>query len=151
MKSFFTSLLYASVIGGIGAALVGKAYRKHLQALAALLCTALIVSPLIGLIPSFKLTAPQYEDTVSVDSQAAESLIIRQAEQDAEAAMYNYIFSETGIKARSISISFESKEQGLALTYVYAETETEEQAQAVKALITESFGSAVTAEVRCEG
>ena len=146
MKSFFASLLYASLIGGIGAALSGKAYRRHLQYLTALLCTAVIAAPLLGLIPRFDLKIPQ-EDPVSVDSSAAESLVIQQSRQDAETALGGYIFSETGIKVLSVSIDIESGEEGLIISCIRVKTKTESERRTVSVLLSSLYGEDTTVEV----
>lgn len=150
MKSFVSSILYASVIGGLGAALAGKAYRKHIQALAALLCAALIVSPLFKAFSGPELDALKPEAEISVDSGAAEELVLRQAAEDGAKALEKHIFSETGIKVRSIGISFESRDEGTFLSLVHAVTDTEEEARRVTALLEKELDGALI-EVTSEG
>ena len=139
MKSFFTSLLYAAVAGGLSVAIAGKAYEKHLRYLVALLCTAIIVSPLISLVVNTELDLPEREDAVSVDAEAAARLIAAQTAEDMEKAAADYIFSKTGIKTRAVSIQIESKEDTLSLATVKARVSYEAELDAVKTCLAELF------------
>lgn len=150
MKSFFALLLYASVIGGLGTALVGKAYRKHIQSLAALLCTAVIVAPLISLAADFSTFSPFDYEAVSVDGSLYESLLTEQARADAEKTLCDYIFSETGIKVLGVSIDIESKEEGLVITALSVNVHTAQDAEVVEALLLDKLENTVRAEVVCE-
>ncbi len=149
MREFFTSLLCAAVIGGIGSALVGKAYRRHFRAFAAILCCAVTVYPLFSVLPKFSESLPEY-DGVSVDAFAAESLVLSQAKSDAEDALLNYIFTETGIKVKALSIEFESKEQQIHITKVFVRVATSAEAETVRALLVASCGNDTTVEVEGE-
>lgn len=149
MKSFFVSLLYAAIIGGIGAALVGKPYRKQLRAVSALLCTAVAVSPLLGALPDLE-TELTYRDDYSVDNTAHCEAIEKQLRLDAESAVCDYIFSETGIKPAYLSISFESVDNELTVTAVRVRVQTEEQAAAVRSAISEGIGGKYDLEVELE-
>lgn len=149
MKSFFVSLLYAAIIGGIGAALVGKPYRKQLRAVSALLCTAVAVSPLLGALPDLE-TELIYHGDYSVDGTANIELVEKQMCLDAESAVCDYIFSETGIKPVSLSISFESRDGELTVTAVRVRVRNGEQ-EAVKSAITEGIGGDYDLEVELEG
>lgn len=149
MKSLVTSLLYAAVVGGIGASLAGKAYRKHIQALAALFCAALIMSPLAHVSTEDFKPDVQYEGALSVDSAAAEDLIFRQAEEDAENAVKNYIFSKTGIKVSFVGICFESRDGEAVLSSVSVRAANEAEAETVRKLLSEEL--CISAEVTCEG
>lgn len=149
MKSFFVSLLYAAIIGGIGAALVGKPYRKQLRAVSALLCTAVAVSPLLGALPDFE-TELTYRESTSADDTAYLELVEKQMCRDAESAVCDYIFSETGIKPIDLSISFESVDEELTVTAVRVRVQTEEQAEAVRCAISEGIGGSYDLEVELE-
>ncbi len=149
MKSLITSLLYAAVVGGIGASLAGKAYRKHIQSLAALLCAALVLSPLAHMKTADLKIGSEYEDALSVDSAAAGDLIMRQAEEDAENAVKNYIFSKTGIKVPSVGICFESRDGEAVLSSVSVKAANDAEAETVRRLLSEEL--CISAEVTCEG
>lgn len=151
MKAFFSSLLYASIIGGIGAALVGNTYKKHIQSLAALLCTAVMVSPLVKASLSLGETLPFVQESVSADSAAHQKLLTQQIKTDAEKAVADYIFSETGIKVLSVCIDIESEEEELSISALKAVTENETETEAVKALLLNAVGGNVDIEVVCEG
>lgn len=150
MKAFFSSLLYASIIGGIGAALVGNTYKKHIQSLAALLCTAVMVSPLVKASLSLGETLPFVQESVSADSVAHQKLLTQQIKTDAEKAVADYIFSETGIKVLSVCIDIESEEEELSISALKAVTENETETEAVKALLLNAVGGNVDIEVVCE-
>lgn len=150
MKAFFSSLLYASIIGGIGAALVGNTYKKHIQSLAALLCTAVMVSPLVKASLSLGETLPSVQESVSADSAAHQKLLTQQIKTDAEKAVADYIFSETGIKVLSVCIDIESEEEELSISALKAVTENETETEAVKALLLNAVGGNVDIEVVCE-
>lgn len=150
MKAFFSSLLYASIIGGIGAALVGNTYKKHIQSLAALLCTAVMVSPLVKASLSLGETLPSVQESVSADSAAHQKLLTQQIKTDAEKAVADYIFSETGIKVLSVCIDIESEEEELSISALKAVTENETETEAVKALLLNTVGGNVDIEVVCE-
>lgn len=109
MKSFFTSLLYAAVAGGLSSAIAGKAFEKHLRCLAALLFAAVTVTPIVSLLASAPIGGAELwqEQTVSV---SGESLFLRQAAEDAAAAVKGYILNETGIRAEEVCIDIESVE-----------------------------------------
>ena len=148
MSQFFRSLLYAAVAGGISAATVGKAYEKHVRYLAALLCTAVILTPLLSLVPDFDTVKPDVGEYASADEYAAARLVGKQAAQDAEVAVTEYIFSQTGIKPREISIQIESKEEGLCITGVSVSIASNEEAEIIKHCLTGLFGNGVPIEVR---
>lgn len=142
MKEYFTALLYASLAGGIATALVGKPYEKYLKYLAALICTAIIATPLIKLVPTVSFEKPQYqtEDTEYPD------LVAEQGAEDGETALYNYIFSQTGIKAGDVCIEIERQGEQLYITAVRVQVAESETAK-VEALMAELFGNAVEIEV----
>lgn len=114
MRAYLTALLYSTVAGGISAAVAGKPYRKHLRFLAALICTALIVSPIVGLVPRLELEPPREAD---VDCPSYD-LAAEQAAEDAAVALQNYIFNETGVKTEDIHIDMERVEGQLYLRSV---------------------------------
>lgn len=139
MSAFLKALLYAAVAGGIASAAVGKPYEKHIRLLSALLCVALMVSPLLRLVPSLSLKLPQPEEDVSADSAAAAALIARQAAEDGERATADYIFTQTGIKVNGIRIQIESKQQTLHLCLVSATVGAAEQVAAVRDCLQQIF------------
>lgn len=108
MKSFFLAVIYASVIGGLSAALVGKAYEKHLRYLASLLCLTLVISPFLSLTVGDELGTLEYDEASFSAVADAEELIVAQTLSDAEEAVENYIFEQTGIKVKSVGIDIES-------------------------------------------
>lgn len=151
MNAFFTSLLYAAVAGGLSAAMVGKAYEKHIRYLAALLCTAVIVSPLLSLVPQLNVKQPDMESYAAIDKEAAEKLLTAQAAEDIEKTVADYIFSQTGIKVRRISIQIESKESALQITMVTAIVSTESEAKSVTGCLARLFENTVPTEVVADG
>lgn len=149
MKSFFVSLLYAAIIGGIGAALVGKPYRKQLRAVSALLCTAIAVSPLLGTLPDLEAELT-YRGDYSAEATAYLEPVEKQLCSDAESAVCDYIFSETGIKPLDLSISFESVDGYLTVTAVRVRVQSEKQAEAVREAISRGIGGDYDLEVELE-
>ncbi len=142
MKSYFTALLFSAVAGGIAAALVGKPYEKHLRYLAALICTAVIVAPIVSLVPKIELSFPK-GDSIELSSC---DLVAEQAAEDAEVALKNYIFSETGIKAGDVSIEIERVEGQLFLRGVRVKTLQSEQ-DTVKGCLDALLGDTAEIEV----
>lgn len=147
MSMFFKSLLYAAVAGGLCASVVGKAYEKHIRYLVALLCTAIIVSPLLSLVPSFELSKPSLGADASVDSRAAAALVARQGAEDGERAVAEYIFSQTGIKPREVSIQIKSKGEELTIEGLTVWVSTDSEAETVRGCLDKLFGNALDAEV----
>lgn len=147
MSAFFTSLLCAAIAGGIGTALTGKEYEKHVRYLAALLCTALIVSPIISLIPKLNISAPEQYSGIEVDSTAAHKLVEKQTVADAETAAADYIFLQTGIKVKSLSIQIKSKEQTLHVTAVTAAVNNQDEVQRVGECLAALFGNQIPIKV----
>ncbi len=133
MKEYFSALLFSSVAGGIAAALVGKPYEKYLRYLAALVCTALMVAPLAGVLPSLNLDLPETES-----SQLSYDPVAQQTKEDAETAVYNYIFAETGIKVKSLCIEIERTEGQLffrSIRVTAEESQVETVRQCLKGLL----------------
>ena len=139
MSAFLKGLLYAAIAGGIASAVVGKPYEKHIRLLSALMCVALLVSPLLRLLPAFSLSPPQLEEGGSADNSIAEALVARQAAEDAEKAAADYIFTQTGIKVRAISIQIESRQQTLHLSSVSVTVGVAEEAEAVRSCLERAF------------
>ncbi len=146
MKAFFTSLLYAAIAGGISVAIAGKAYEKHLRYLAALLCTALIVSPLLSVVNTKSLKLPDSQSNLSVDSEAAEKLITAQMKEDAEKHLADHIFSQTGIKPTSVSIQIERENKEAQIKGVKIKIPAGENKTAVEGIVASLFGD-IPAEV----
>lgn len=144
MKEFFTSLLYAAVAGGISVAIAGKTYEKHLRYLAALLCTALLVSPLITVINKNSLSLPQMQSTVSADAHAAAELITAQMEEDAEKYLADHIFSQTGIKPTSVSIQIERENEKAQIKAVTIKIPSGDKVKTVKELVNALLGDIPT-------
>lgn len=150
MSVFFKSLLYAAVAGGLCSSIVGKAYEKHVRYLIALLCTALIVSPLLSLIPSFDFSKPEAGGEASADFGVAEALIVRQGAEDAEKAVKEYIFSETGIKPKAVSIQIKSKEEGLVVEKLTVSLHAVTEEKTVKDCLEGLFQDTLTIEVKAD-
>lgn len=140
------SLLYCAVAGGLATAVVGKAYEKHLRFLASVICIALLVSPLLGALPSVSLSM-DYR-TEDEKSDLATELIRLQSAEDAARALENYIFNQTGIKVRSVSIDIEGQGQDLYFTKALVTVERAEDAKTVKTCLDGLFGNAMETEVR---
>lgn len=144
MSAFFTALLIGSVAGGIATALVGKPYEKHLRYLVALLCTALVATPLIAFVGDVELKPPRGDD-ISAEDRAQE-LVIQKAAADSQAAVAEYIFGKTGIKVKDISIQIESVEGTLYFRKVRVQTE-KHQVPTVHSCLKELIGAEMEIEV----
>lgn len=142
MKTYFTALLFCSVAGGIATVLAGKPYEKHLRFLAALLCTALIVAPIVRASPEIKLEPPSVQGAEPEDCGFVE----KQAAEDAEAALAAYIFSETGVKPKEISIEIEREGKQMYLRSVRVRAERKDL-ETVKGFLDGLFGDELEAEV----
>ena len=142
MRAYFTALLFSAVAGGIAAAVVAKPFQKHLRFLASLICTALIVAPVLQLVPQINISPPQAElgDISSYD------LAAEQAAEDACTALENYIFAETGIKVQDISIQIERVEGQLYLHSIKVKT-LKEDCDAVYNCLYALFGHETETEV----
>ncbi len=147
MTGFFTSLLYAAVLGGVSVVIGGKAYEKHIKYLTALICTAIIVSPLLSFAVNTDFTAPDMGDGISVDSSGAMEMLCTQAEEDMAKRLGDYIFAKKGIKAADISIQIESKDKELSVCAVTVRLPSGEDGESVRSLIAELFGNRVPLEV----
>ncbi len=147
MKEFFVSLFAASVAGGLCSVLVSKAYEKHIKYISALIFTALLAAPLLSFV-SASLPAEEFEQTdISIESDAAEQLIIRQLEQDSAEALLSYIFSETGIKAASVGIQIESVEGEYHVRHIAVRLGSTEGKSAVENCLNALHGGEVPTEV----
>ena len=151
MSVFFKSLLCAAIAGGLSAAVVGKAYEKHIRYLSALLCTALMVSPFLKLIPQLDIRDYKQETEAVVDKQAAEKLVSAQRTEDMENTVADYIFSQTGIKAGGISIQIESKEGTLTVEKVSVTVAEISDIEPVKGCLAKLFENTVPIEVEWNG
>ena len=148
MKDFFTSLLYASVAGGLAAALAGKTFEKYIKYISALLCAAVITAPLLSLLPGIRLALPEEKAAfASADAPQAYALLEKQACQDAEAAAADLIFSETGIKPISVSIQMESVDGKLYIRSVKARLPSAEDAAGAESYLKNLFGKDIPVEV----
>lgn len=151
MSTFFTSLLYAAVAGGVSAAVAGKAFEKHIRYLTALLCTALVVSPVLSFVLNADFNAPDAGGGVSADSNGAIEMICKQAAEDMEKNVADYIFAQEGIKPLEVSIQIESKDSTLEVSSLRIRLERAEEVSAVKELLGRLFGNAVPTEVLADG
>ncbi len=109
MREFFTSLALACVVGAVCVSLAGKTYERHIRYVVALLFTVLTVLPLLSFVAgrpweSIELEAAEEQSVEVVD------LLAEQLSEDAERAVAEYIFSESGIKVASVGIQIEGKE-----------------------------------------
>ena len=147
MSAFFTALLYAAIAGGVSVAVAGKAYEKHIRYLSALLCTAVLVSPLLSFVLNTDFKAPDIQSDISVDEGAAIDLICRQTAEDMEKKLWDYIFTQKGIKPLQVSIQIESKDKELAVAAVSVRLCKAEEIAAVESLLTQLFGNTVATEV----
>jgi len=147
MSTFFTSLLYAAIAGGASAAVAGKAYEKHIRYLTALLCTALVVSPLLSFVLNTDFKAPDIQKDISVDRNAAINMICAQTAEDMEKNLADYIFTQKGIKPLDVSIQIESKGEELTVSALCVRLERAEDLPAVRELLEGLFGNTVPTEV----
>lgn len=131
--------------------MVGKAYEKHIRYLSALLCTAIIVSPILNFVPRLDIKDYYVETEIDVDSMAAEKLVLIQQTQDMEKTVADHIFSQTGIKADSVSIQIESKDGEPVAEKVIVKISSPTDVKAVKDCLEDVFGSTVPTEVVSDG
>ena len=146
MKTFFVSLIYAAAAGGVSTALVGKPFEKHLRYIASLLCTVLIISPLLHVLPGVTLDAIAPEEP-PVSAHTAEELIISQTVKDGSAALENHIFSQTGIKVKSVSIDIESEAEELYFQRIRVKVYREEDVHPVEECLLLVTGGGMETEV----
>lgn len=146
MREFFVSLFCAAVAGGLCTALAGKPYEKHIKYIAALVFTVMVVSPLLSFVAKPPPENPTSEQ-ISVDSNAAEQLVIKQLCSDSEEALAAYIFSETGIKADHVGIQIESVEDEYKVVSITVKLDKDGDCHAVKSCIEALHGGDIPTEV----
>ncbi len=146
MKDFFLSLLYAAVAGGIASAVAGKGFEKQVRCLSALLCAAVIATPLLAAFSELCLEV-DISTSHHTLSQSENALIARQAAEDAEKAVDAYIFKETGIRAEAVSIEIESVEGELYFKRLSVRTADPDSAARVRSCLEELVGGEMEIEV----
>lgn len=151
MESFFISLITASVIGALSSALVCKTYEKYIKYIAALICTAIVISPLSGVISKIENLISDTESTSehseNQTAQQANLLIANKTEETAEEYVSNLVFSDLGIRTRSMDIEIESKGTEFSIKSVTAATASEAEIESLKTYLQKLFGQGTQIEV----
>lgn len=151
MESFFISLITASVIGALSSALVCKTYEKYIKYIAALICTAIVISPLSGVISKIENLISDTESTSehseNQTAQQANLLIANKTEETAEEYVSNLVFSDLGIRTRSMDIEIESKGTEFSIKSVTATTASEAEIESLKTYLQKLFGQGTKIEV----
>ena len=151
MESFFISLITASVIGALSSSLVCKTYEKYIKYIAALICTAIVISPLSGVISKIENLISDTESTSehseNQTAQQANLLIANKTEETAEEYVSNLVFSDLGIRTRSMDIEIESKGTEFSIKSVTATTAGEAEIESLKTYLQKLFGQGTQIEV----
>lgn len=151
MQSFFISLITASVIGALSSALVCKTYEKYIKYIAALICTAIVISPLNGVISKIENLVSRTESTSEHSehqtAQQANLLIASKTEENAEDYVSNLVFSDLGIRTHSMNIEIESEGTEFSIKSVTATTDSEAEIEPLKKYLQKLFGQGTQIEV----
>lgn len=151
MKSFFISLITASVIGALSTALVCKTYEKYIKYIAALICTAIVISPLGGVVSKIGTLLSPTEERSSASAvhscSQANALIADKTEEAAEAYVSDLVFSELGISTESVDIEIESVGTEFSIKSVKATVADDSELEPLKNYLKNLFGAETELEV----
>lgn len=136
-RSFLSALLASSVLGAVGAGIVGGKFEKYIRYLVSLICIVAVLAPFRGFkLPSVTEDVPSFADS-SIPS-SAETLLTRAREaatQEICTQISASLLAQTGINAVGVRIEIEwsdpQAESAGVITAVFltleeTETRTEE-------------------------
>lgn len=151
MKSFFISLITASVVGALSTSLVCKNYEKYVKYIAALICTVIVISPISEVFSQIKalLSTEEtaYTEPEPKNYSASNELIAKKTEETAEAYVSQLVFSDLGISTAAIDIEIESKDGEFIIKTVTAKTTDKKDREILEPYLENLFGEEPQIEV----
>lgn len=152
MKSYFLTLLIASVLGGILAVLSsGSNFEKYIKYIASLVCVVIIISPLKSFI-SAPFTLPEADSAnaeTSVPVNKADEVLASVTKNELDSYIKDILFKEFGIKIPLTDIKIDWTDNCFVITQavVYLDVNDKNRQNDVKDFLADQIDKSVSVEI----